>query len=79
MLLVGNELEFEWVRQFYIQGDRHFQAHVWWHQPMQELVSCLLTIEQKIVKILQIFQEACDEGDRNDLLSFFMVFHFFFS
>lgn len=33
--LMMNEIEFEWLRQFYIQGDKHRQLHVWWHQPMQ--------------------------------------------
>jgi len=33
--LMMNEIEFEWLRQFYIQGEKHRQLHVWWHQPMQ--------------------------------------------
>lgn len=33
--LMMNEIEFEWLRQFYIQGERHRQLHVWWHAPMQ--------------------------------------------
>lgn len=33
--LLMNEIEFEWLRQFYIQGEKHRQLHAWWHQPMQ--------------------------------------------
>ena len=47
------EVEFEWIRQFYIQGSKHFEMHVWWHQPMQEMISFLLQIEQRLVKIFK--------------------------
>jgi hypothetical protein len=62
LLLTGNDIEFEWIRQFYIQGKLHYDLHVWWHQPMQELLALLLNIEQKIVKIFLILQEAAGEG-----------------
>ena len=33
--LAMNELEFEWIRQFAVQGPKHRQLHPWWHQPMK--------------------------------------------
>ena len=36
-LLLG-ELEFEWIRQFYVQGARHHALHKWWHAPIQVLL-----------------------------------------
>ena len=27
--LALNELEFEWLRQFYIQGNKHYEMHKW--------------------------------------------------
>ena len=32
--LVAAELEFEWIRQFYIQGKRHYDQHLWWQEPI---------------------------------------------
>lgn len=31
------EVEFEWVRQFYVQGRAHRELHRWWHKPMEQL------------------------------------------
>eukprot|EP01047_Picozoa_sp_COSAG01_P039747 COSAG01_NODE_3302_length_6295_cov_3.185765_5_plen_132_part_00 len=35
--LAYTEVEFEWIRQFYVQGSKHRQLHCWWHQPMAKL------------------------------------------
>ena len=33
------ELEFEWIRQFFIQGEAHQAALTWWHSKMAKLVA----------------------------------------
>lgn len=56
--LAMSELEFEWIRQFYIQGERHKQLHVWWAEPMQQLLEHwrLLAIRTKFA--LEALQAA---------------------
>ena len=44
------ELEFEWLRQFFIQGEKHFNLHVWWHQPMKDLLSLHNQLELNFYK-----------------------------
>jgi alpha-ketoglutarate-dependent dioxygenase FTO len=48
--LTLHELEFEWLRQFYIQGQKHFDIHAWWHEPMQELCSLWERLNAVVVK-----------------------------
>jgi alpha-ketoglutarate-dependent dioxygenase FTO len=37
-MALQDEIEFEWVRQFYIQGQLHYDLHRWWHAPIAQLV-----------------------------------------
>nr|XP_033799187.1 alpha-ketoglutarate-dependent dioxygenase FTO isoform X2 [Geotrypetes seraphini] len=34
---IHNEVEFEWLRQFWFQGNRYRKCSNWWHQPMMKL------------------------------------------
>mmetsp|Transcript_2131 Transcript_2131/g.3059 ORF Transcript_2131/g.3059 Transcript_2131/m.3059 type:complete len:523 (+) Transcript_2131:140-1708(+) len=34
------ELEFEWIRQWYIQGQEHADLHPYWHGPLRFMESC---------------------------------------
>ena len=52
------ELEFEWIRQFYIQGRRHHDLHVWWHGPMTELIRLWTQLENQTCKCIQILLDA---------------------
>lgn len=49
-VLLAEEVESEWLRQFYIQGERFFRLHSWWHVPMATLLQQLSDIELRIVK-----------------------------
>lgn len=49
-LLLAAEVEFEWIRQYYIQGPKHHELHSWWHTPMNTLLAHLEAIEQRIRK-----------------------------
>jgi alpha-ketoglutarate-dependent dioxygenase FTO len=53
-----NELEFEWIRQFYIQGAEHYRIHSWWHGPMQELVGFWYQLEKKTNLALSALKDA---------------------
>ena len=43
--LAAAELEFEWLRQFYIQGKRHYDQHLWWHEPIASSLSWWRVLE----------------------------------
>jgi alpha-ketoglutarate-dependent dioxygenase FTO len=58
LIIVANEIEFEWIRQFYIQGAKHYRLHEWWHEPMQTLLQIMEEIEKKLVKVVLAFKEA---------------------
>jgi len=58
--LVLMELEFEWIRQFFVQGRKHYVLHKWWHQPMKELMSCWVKLENRTGIALQAL---CDAGN----------------
>ena len=52
------ELEFEWIRQYWIQGRRHHDLHTWWHAPMSELVSLWSQLECLTFKSIQTLLDA---------------------
>jgi len=49
---VLDTVEFEWVRQFYIQGKDHFTKQVWWHAPIEALIVHLCQLEERTEKIV---------------------------
>ena len=62
------EIEFEWLRQWYVQGSLHSSLHVYWHNPMK----CLEKYYQELVVMashtLTLLQRA-SEGDHASLIS----------
>ena len=56
--LALNEVEFEWIRQFYIQGPLHFQLHPWWHGPMAALLELWGKLEQRTQIVIQALRDA---------------------
>ena len=58
--VLQSEVEFEWIRQFYVQGSRHRSTHEWWHQPMQELVSLWLLLEERTQRSMQALRDAVE-------------------
>jgi mRNA N6-methyladenine demethylase len=55
------EIEFEWIRQFYIQGQRHYELHKWWHQPMQTLMELYKQFDLKLILILLSMKGAASK------------------
>jgi len=52
------EVEFEFIRQFYIQGELHFGRHVWWHSPMEELLGLWGELEMRTSKSIEVLRDA---------------------
>jgi hypothetical protein len=60
--LVSQELEFEWIRQFYIQGQRHFDTlyKSYWAAPLQELLALWSSLEQRTYQTLELLRAAAE-------------------
>ena len=43
------EAEFEWLRQFYIQGRNHYDLHTWWQPIMKEMCNYILIILDRVM------------------------------
>ncbi|CAM9689685.1 unnamed protein product, partial [Ectocarpus sp. 12 AP-2014] len=54
------ELEFEWIRQFYVQGRAHHALHSWWHEPLQELLRFWSLLEAKTAVVVNTLQGAAE-------------------
>eukprot|EP01031_Cornospumella_fuschlensis_P032485 gene32485-39275_t len=52
------EVEMDWVRQFYVQGRKHFDQHVWWHGPMSVLEGGMKGCEQKMGVLVRSLHAA---------------------
>lgn len=52
------EIEFEWINQFYIQGRRYQQLHSWWREPMRQLVEYWVELNKRTLNALSILQLA---------------------
>lgn len=55
---VLNELEFEWIRQFYVQGQKHLEVNLWWKEPIRQLLEYWVQLEERTLSTLQVLQEA---------------------
>ena len=49
-----NEVEFEWIRQFYVQGGDHRSLHIWWHEPMKKLEKWWVQLEERTKYLLDV-------------------------
>ncbi|KAG7357268.1 FTO catalytic domain containing protein [Nitzschia inconspicua] len=67
--LVSQELEFEWIRQFYIQGKRHYDC-LWvahWKKPLQELLSLWSCLEHRAYQTIELLRAAAEAKCGMDL------------
>jgi mRNA N6-methyladenine demethylase len=60
--LVAQELEFEWIRQFYVQGKRHHDSlwEPYWKAPMQDLLSLWSCLEHRAYQTLELLRAATE-------------------
>jgi FTO C-terminal domain len=47
-----SELEFEWLRQWWVQGRAHADAHGWWAEPIQRLTAHWAALEDRTATVL---------------------------
>ena len=53
-------MEFEWIRQWYVQGARHAEQHQWWTEPMAELLQLWGRLEAITATTLRFLESAAD-------------------
>lgn len=56
--LAYSELEFEWIRQFYVQGSLHFKLHPWWTSRMDLLVDLWLELQSLYMRQMEYLSLA---------------------
>jgi len=52
------EIEFEWIRQFYVQGKRHASLHPYWHDPIKILTESFGELEEAASKLLNLLSSS---------------------
>jgi alpha-ketoglutarate-dependent dioxygenase FTO len=67
-LQLSRELEFEWIRQWCIQGQDHAQLHPYWHEPVEFMQDCWKQIHENAMTTLQeLEKQESTRKDKNDL------------
>eukprot|EP00545_Synedropsis_sp_CCMP1620_P013574 CAMPEP_0119010458 /NCGR_PEP_ID=MMETSP1176-20130426/5023_1 /TAXON_ID=265551 /ORGANISM="Synedropsis recta cf, Strain CCMP1620" /LENGTH=611 /DNA_ID=CAMNT_0006963119 /DNA_START=69 /DNA_END=1900 /DNA_ORIENTATION=- len=51
------ELEFEWIRQWYLQGQDHADLHAYWHTPIAYMEQCWTTIHESTMTLLATLEK----------------------
>ena len=66
---VLSEIEFEWLRQWFVQGHKHAQLHPYWHNPIKVLIKSFCELEHATEKIVKLLRKAskCGATDSTDL------------
>uniref|UniRef100_A0A7S4S7P2 Alpha-ketoglutarate-dependent dioxygenase FTO n=1 Tax=Ditylum brightwellii TaxID=49249 RepID=A0A7S4S7P2_9STRA len=52
------EIEFEWLRQWCIQGQRHARLHPFWHRPIERLQESYKQLERFSLIAIQILKDS---------------------
>lgn len=58
LLNTANVVEFEWIRQYYVQGAKHRETHEYWEVAMAELVALWNELLQKTALALGVLRDA---------------------
>ncbi|XP_045675026.1 alpha-ketoglutarate-dependent dioxygenase FTO isoform X1 [Phyllostomus hastatus] len=67
---IHNEVEFEWLRQFWFQGNRYSKCTDWWCQPMAQLEEMWRKMEDVTNAVLrEVRREGVPTGVRNETLT----------
>uniref|UniRef100_A0A673VKM8 Alpha-ketoglutarate-dependent dioxygenase FTO n=2 Tax=Suricata suricatta TaxID=37032 RepID=A0A673VKM8_SURSU len=67
---IHNEVEFEWLRQFWFQGSRYRKCTDWWCQPMAQLEELWKKMEGVTNAVLcEVRREGVPMEQRNDILA----------
>lgn len=62
------ELEFEWIRQWYIQGAQHAELHPYWHGPLKYLEQCWNSLNTATLIVLNDIISGVAEEDLYDIM-----------
>lgn len=54
----ANIVEFEWIRQYYVQGSKHRETHLYWEEAMRELVEMWNEMKKKTMLALEVLRDA---------------------
>jgi alpha-ketoglutarate-dependent dioxygenase FTO len=54
-----DEIEFEWLRQWYIQGKHHARLHPYWHKPIEQLEGWFGELEKRCMRLIEKLRESC--------------------
>ena len=66
MLSLQVEIEFEWLRQWYIQGKLHNSLHLYWQKPIQELCDAYRQLESSSNQVMTMLEEASESRGTNE-------------
>uniref|UniRef100_A0A8C8Z2T4 Alpha-ketoglutarate-dependent dioxygenase FTO n=1 Tax=Prolemur simus TaxID=1328070 RepID=A0A8C8Z2T4_PROSS len=67
---IHNEVEFEWLRQFWFQGNRYKKCTDWWCQPMTQLEELWKKMEGVTNAVLrEVKREGLPVEQRNEILT----------
>ncbi|XP_010627986.1 alpha-ketoglutarate-dependent dioxygenase FTO [Fukomys damarensis] len=67
---IHNEVEFEWLRQFWFQGTRYRKCTDWWCEPMTQLEGLWKKMESVTNAVLQeVKREGLPVEQRNEMLT----------
>jgi hypothetical protein len=56
LISIASEIEFEWLRQWYIQGRAHAELRKWWHTPMETLLHYWGSLQDLISKGISLIK-----------------------
>ena len=53
-----DEVEFEWLRQWFVQGRKHAALHRYWHVPIQVLCDSFCELEHATTQVLELLSDC---------------------
>ncbi|KAL7542285.1 hypothetical protein ACHAXR_013212 [Thalassiosira sp. AJA248-18] len=56
------EIEFEWLRQWYVQGQKHASLHPYWHKPIRMLCESFCKLEKATSEITSLLEVSSKDG-----------------
>lgn len=56
------EIEFEWLRQWFVQGQKHASLHPYWHKPISILCDSFCELEKASWEIMKCLKISSEDG-----------------
>eukprot|EP00956_Cyclotella_meneghiniana_P032235 scaffold87685_cov34-Cyclotella_meneghiniana.AAC.1 len=63
--MLMNEIEFEWLRQWYIQGRKHASLHHYWHHPVEKLCASFCKLEKASASVVKLLKTQSSKEKEN--------------